>query len=285
VTAGIYDLFARDKSQGIHRRRRHKNAAVRANYALTRKKAALNPMTRFVISTLFLLLGAVVAGAVTFTPGTRPDPFVVGAECDAPQVASSGGYVFDGPSKFDVVYEPQISHIWSCPRSGYISFATHFDYLSDVDKSNIAPFLDVNRWQPEFDEPGGLQLQLDQMEAIYALRDMPIHDRAHLMRARAWLWRDDPKADAYRTKALALHKKILADEKPQGHRLIINLYIIGFYTWKTIGPTEAAPYFTKAQTTEWIDDDGARIKGSSYFDELIAGVEAGHADDAARFSD
>ncbi|MFP4003509.1 MAG: hypothetical protein ACLFV8_07035 [Alphaproteobacteria bacterium] len=121
------------------------------------------------------------------------------------------------------------------------------------------------------------------MEAIYALREQTREERAWLLRARAWLYKDDPKADEYRARALRLHEEILDKENPEGTDLIESLYIAGFYSWK-LGDREAAEeYFEKARAVKWTDDEGKEQSGVPYINGLIDEVRAGKAADEVRF--
>jgi hypothetical protein len=232
---------------------------------------------RLLFAICLLLAPAFPAAAITFAEGEEPDPFAEGETCPVRRLASYGSYIYSYPSKYDLVFEPFVSLIWSCPKSGYISYAGDFSDLSDDERTRIAAFLAEHPWRPEFETPEGYQAKLDQMEAIYALRQRTRQEQAYLMRARAWLYGNDPKADEYRVKALVLHKEILEKELPQGTDRIESLYIVGYYTWKLGDRETAEPYFEEARNVLWTDNDGTEHTGSPYINGLIDEIKADRA--------
>ena len=172
-----------------------------------------------------LLIAAFPAEATDFVPSEKPDPFVEGAMCTVPELLSYGGYVYQWPSRFDLVFEPWVSLIAKCRASGYAGFTDDFDDLTESEKPRIAEFLKTHPWRASFDEPTGEQAMLDQLEAIYALQDRTLKEQAYILRVRAWLYGKEPHADEYRSKALAVHKRILAEQDPKGVDLMENLYV------------------------------------------------------------
>lgn len=242
-------------------------------------------MGKFIAISLFLLvwLFGQVAQATTISQGRVPDPFAEGEECEAPEIMSTGSYVYQWPSKYDFVFEPWVDLIWYCEVSGYVSYPKDFDKLSMADVTAIGGFLSDRDFHLPKGE-AGLQYVLDRMEALYALRVISLEDRAYFMRARAWLYQDNPHADAYRRLALDIHETILDEQDPQGWDLIVNHYVAGFYNWKLGDPETAVEHFKKASSVEWVDEDGAQSTGSDYVNSLIDEIRAGKAEDGTRFS-
>ncbi len=240
-------------------------------------------MKTLIITVVLIFLSTPVF-AIIVEPTDKPDPFAKTEVCSYPEIVSYGSYIYSWPSKFDWVFDPFVSLIATCPASGYVSYTKDFDALSEIEKEKIGAYLSDNPWQNSFDGPDGFQAMLDHMESIYEIRTLSLDDRAYLYRARAWLWADHPKADEYRSRALAIQKTILTDGSAEGMDLIAHLYIVGFYTWRLGSKEEAENYFARASNVEWIDDEGEQQVGSSYVDELIAEIKEGKADNNERFA-
>src|SRR5262249_50984621 len=79
---------------------------------------------------------ATAAHAITYSPGSKPDPFAPGKTCDTPQIASYGDYIYDWPSKYDLVFSPRDypQWIWRCKASGYVSFPHEFASFSGAER-------------------------------------------------------------------------------------------------------------------------------------------------------
>lgn len=246
--------------------------------------------TKYAFVSLFLSTAAV---AITFEMAERPDPFSEGKKCFYPELISYGGYVHSWPSKYDFVFEPHVSLIAACSDSGYISFVWDFNTLTESEKDAVGEFLAENSsnvlspekpWNP-YANPDNFHDMFDQMEAIYSYRELTLEDRAYLYRALAWQWRDNPKADEYRSKALAVHDEILANGESEGFDLITNLYVVGFYNWRQGHTEKADDYFEQALSVKWTDENGMEQTGSKYIEELISEIKAGKADDEVRFAE
>lgn len=241
--------------------------------------------SRFIAFVVVVLAALQSANATTVFGGAEPDPFSEGAECDAPQIGSWGGYVYQWPSKFDFVFEPYIDLVWTCPASGYVSYPEHFNKLSDRDRRRIGDFLVANRFDLNGEgDAERLHAIFDQLEALVHLRTYTREDYAYLMRARAWLYRGAPKADEYRKRALVVHEEILESRDLQGWEYMVNHYIIGFYSWKLGDKVKGEAHFSKALEHEWISEEGEVETGNPYIAELIGEIKEGKAEDGVRFA-
>ncbi|MCC6920921.1 MAG: hypothetical protein IT548_17120 [Alphaproteobacteria bacterium] len=241
-------------------------------------------MRRATILAVALLAFAGGANAITFDfDATHPDPFADGSKCQTPELASSGGYVYQWPSKYDLVFSPwdYPQFIWRCDKSGFLSFPSDFE-LKPTEKEAVAAFLKTKGSDPL----KGLELigLARRMEEIYAVRETDDEFKAFMLRYMAWQLRADPEADAYRRKALGLHKKMLDGGTLSGFALQETLFILGHYSYRFGDKAAAQAYFDRIKTVEVKDEDtGQTVKGSEYLEGLAAEVLAGQADDTVRF--
>jgi Uncharacterized protein conserved in bacteria (DUF2225) len=229
---------------------------------------------------------AIPASAITFSNGTKPDPFAPGKTCDAPQLASYGSYVYDWPSKYDLVFSPQDypMWIWRCEASGYVSFPREFETISDAERPRIAAYLAKAQFGPKVKADGLSDVLLQHLERVYALRDLDDEFRAYFMRYLAWQYRVKPIADEYRKKAFDIHQTMLQSGTLKGTDLAETLYILGFYSYKFGRADEAKTYFAKIKNVETIDPETNKPRrGLPYLETLAKEVLGGKADDGVRF--
>jgi tetratricopeptide (TPR) repeat protein len=247
-------------------------------------------MRNWITAVAILLLGATLAHAITFAPGTRDDPFAPGKKCDAPMLASYGDYVYDWPSKYDLIFAPRDypQWIWRCESSGYVSFPHEFgSFNNDAEKARIAAYLTQANFGPKLTalKSGMSDALYQHLEKIYALRDPDEVTRAYLMRYLAWQHRNKPAADAYRRKAVEIYKKLLAAKTLKEVDLLEALYILGFYSYKLGQKAEATKYFDQLKTTVTTDPKTREQKrGAPFLENLAKDVLAGKADDKVRFA-
>jgi tetratricopeptide (TPR) repeat protein len=235
-------------------------------------------------------LSVSAAYAITFAPGTRDDPFAPGKQCDAPMLASYGDYVYDWPSKYDLIFAPRDypQWVWRCEASGYVSFPHEFGVFSnDAEKARIAAYLTQANFSSKLTAlKDDLSEELYQhLEKIYALRDPDEAMHAYLMRYFAWQHKNKPAADAYRQKAIDIYKKLLAANTLKDADLLEAIYILGFYSWKLGHKDEAKTYFEQLKNTVTIDPKTRQQKrGAPFLENLANDVMAGKADDKVRFA-
>ena len=240
------------------------------------------------IATAALVSAAISAAthAITFAPATRPDPFAPGKTCDTPELASYGSYVYDWPSKYDLVFSPQDypMWIWRCAASGFVSFPGDFEKITNAERPKIATYLAEVKFGSKVKVAGITDELLVHLEKVYALRDKDERFRAYFMRYLAWQYRAKPIADDYRRKAFDIHKRMLDGGTLKGNDLAETLYVLGFYAYKFGRLEEAKSYFSRMNMVETIDPDTNKPRrGIPYLDELAKEVMAGKADDSVRF--
>jgi hypothetical protein len=240
-------------------------------------------LARTSTAALAALALAANAAATTFGNETRPDPFAKDKSCDTPELHSWGTYVYDWPSKYDLVFEPQISPfwIWRCEASGYVSFADDFDQLTAAERTRIATFLQTAVYRPKSarDDYDISEPLLRHLASLYDLRDKDPKFRAYFLRYLAWQHGQQPAADAYRKKAYELHAKM---QQPGGwvktKDELETLYILGFYAFK-LGRIGASQVYFRDLDNAWTLESST----ATYLRTLARDVRAGKADDRVRF--
>jgi hypothetical protein len=247
-------------------------------------------MRTWIAALALVLLGVTAAQAITFVPGTRDDPFAPGKTCDAPMLATYGDYVYDWPSKYDLIFAPRDypQWIWRCETSGYVSFPHEFGaFNNDAEKVRIAAYLAQANYGPKLkDEKSGVsEALLLHLSKIYALRDPDPVLQGYLMRYMAWQHRNKPIADEYRKRAVEIYKSLLAANALKDVDLLEGLYILGFYSYKLGHKAEAKTYFDQLKTTVTTDPKTRQQKrGAPFLENLANEVLAGKADDKVRFA-
>jgi hypothetical protein len=241
-----------------------------------------------IIATL-VIFQAASSWAITFAPAEKQDPFAGGAKCQTPVMMSWGEYVYEWSSRYDLIISPEDYPvwIWRCPTSGYVSFPRHFEFKSAEEKARIAAFLksaDSSKSVKAAD--GAITFDLiSHLEALYAVRDIGLADRAWLMRYLAWYNKDGATAGEYRKKALALHKQILETTGAEPFDVAASLYSAGFYSRKFGERGDSSAYFNKLKALIAAEKDFKSWRfPPSFFLELTADAEAGKGDDAVRFA-
>ena len=190
-----------------------------------------------------LVCGLPVA-ATTLSVKEVPDPIFEGETCFVPEIASSGTYIYNLPSKYDLVFWPDTDHnaIWHCARSGFTALMGDFDGMTDREITNIRAAL-PQVYNGEDDDPATL---LSLLETIYKLRDTDVHFDNMLFRSLARMHQSlgagtDATdhfaiADEYRLKALEQIRKLLQGDLPLMQRFEY-LYIAANYA-RQLGNTE-----------------------------------------------
>lgn len=219
---------------------------------------------------------AAQASAITWTEAERADPFAEGAACVAFEPMSSGGYIYQYPSKFDLVFWPFIdpNWVWYCPESGYVSFGSEFDTLSDGERERIGTLLAERRalWGDLADTSA----RIDALEEIYRARDDIDWSWLHRVLAQ-WRLDETARADAHRAAAVPLLQIKLASVS--GAEAMEVVHLLGVYAHRLGQEGAAEAYFEQVRTLVWFDEAGERQRGVPYLEEIIEEVEAGALDE------
>ena len=231
----------------------------------------MNKRVLFSLVFIFCLITATAhSHATKLSPQKVDDPFS-DSKCPSFVILSYGSYIYNAPSKYDVVFWPETNEnwIWQCPKSGYTSLGSDFDELTDSHRARIRPFLTKHYSQD--DPPMDLETRLLFMEKIYELRERDNSFWSWFYRLMAY-WHDKlgkPEvASNYRKKALPLIES-LASELDPGVGKIEAAYLAGEYHRRIGHPEEAKKYFSQAKAIRWTNDDGDIQVGNEFFDSLI----------------
>lgn len=226
-----------------------------------------------------LALGLVVFIAAATTHGTlwtkleKTDP-LTGQKVPAYGILSFGGYIYDWPSKYDLVFWPLTDPHYICfnPASGYGAFNPDFDTPSEQEKEALRKWLRAN-YDPSR-PPKTHAEQLPWLEKLYRLRKMDDDFWCRFYRLCAYVYRDDPKKSLeYVQKALPLLQKQWK-AKPEGIRKIETLYLLGEYNRRLGEFRKAQHYFAQAKTATYRDRDGKEKTGHPFISELIRDRES-----------
>jgi hypothetical protein len=223
-------------------------------------------MTRIV--SLFVLLQTVGALATTWAPSEKTDP-LSGEKVPAEEIMTAGSYIYDWPSKYDLVFWPLTAENWICfnPKNGYGAFNSHFEQLSEEEKKALTKWLAAN-YNPS-SAPQSYKEKLVWLEKLYRLRKMDDNFWNQFYRLMAYIHHDEAKKSlAYVKKALPLLQKKL-EENPEGIDRIEVLYLLGEYhrrIWKT---GKAKDYFSQVKSVRYRDREGIEQVENPYFMNLV----------------
>ncbi len=206
--------------------------------------------------------------ATTWGPKEKVDP-ISGDKTTVAVILTYGNYIYDWPSKYDMVFWPLTDEnwIWFNPKSGYAAFGDDFEKLSDEEKKTLTDWLAKNYNSAQL--PKSHEEKLAWLEKVYSLRQMNDDFWCLFYRLMAYVHgKDEEKSTAYVKKALPLLLKKL-EKNPEGTERIECLYLLGEYH-RRIGENEKAKgYFQQAKTAKYKDENGKEQVGHPYILELI----------------
>lgn len=215
-----------------------------------------------------LCLASASARATTWTETTLTDP-LTGEKVPAREIASFGGYIYDWPSKYDLVFWPMTDESFICfnPKSGYAAFNDEFERLSPEEVEKLRGWLAKN-----YDPARGPRTHIEKLEwleRLYEQRQMPPTFWRRFYCLMAYMLREDEQRGlAYVRKALPLLEAELR-ENPSGLARIEVLYLLGEY-YRRVGETDKArDYFRQVRGAQYVDPDGKTRTGHPYFLGLV----------------
>jgi uncharacterized protein (DUF2225 family) len=217
--------------------------------------------------TVALLLSG-IAFATTWAPSEKTDP-LTGEKVPSQGIMSYGSYIYNWPSKSDLVFWPLTDENWIClnPKNGYAAFNSDFEELSDEEKKTVAAWLKKN-YKPD-NPPTSHKEKLAWLERVYGQRKMDEGFWCRFYRLMAYVHREDEKASlAYVKKALPLLKKKL-ESKPDGVNRLETLYLLGEYHRRLGEGEKAEVYFSQVKDVKYKDEGGKEQTGHPYFVELV----------------
>ncbi len=228
-------------------------------------------MNRFAIILLAFLIAGTVH-ATTWAPSEKTDP-LTGEKVSSQNIMSYGGYIYNWPSKYDLVFWPLTHENWIClnPKNGYTAFSNDFEEVSDEDKKTLKQWLAKN-YNPT-QAPNLHKEKLAWLEKVYQQRKMDDDFWSQFYRLMAYIHREDHKKSlTYVNKAMPLLKKKLKTN-PQGIEKIEVLFLLGEYNRRLGDLKKSKKYFSQVKITKYKDKQGKEQVGHPYFIGLIQDIE------------
>jgi hypothetical protein len=168
------------------------------------------------------ILVAPPAQALTWSLRDIEDPIKPGATCRVAEPMSYGSYIFQSPSKYDLVFWPMtdLRSIGFCKESGFAAYAGDFEGLTNAEKAAIRSLLAASY------RPGTRELSLFDalllVEQSYSLRKKDRAFRIRLLRALAFMYEEGghfARAKVLREQALAAVRTALNGPLNEQERL------------------------------------------------------------------
>jgi hypothetical protein len=216
---------------------------------------------------VLVLAGTIAPGsATTLFSDTVASP-VGDGECAVVNIGSYGSYIYGWPSKYDAVFWPHTEPNWlfTCAESGYVSWGSDFDELTDEERTRIAAHLAGLSSRSLAD--AGFAERLDRAEALYRLRDKNEWFWAFFYRLRAYHADEPADAAEYRERALDILERLLPT-LPPGVEKIEALYLVGEYRRRAGDDEGALKAFGAANNVRWTTDEGDEMVGHPHYREL-----------------
>lgn len=192
-----------------------------------------------------------------------------GEKVPAKGIMSSGEYIYNWPSKYDLVFWPLTDEAWICfnPKNGYIAFNNDFEALPDTEKVPLKKWLREN-YDPQ-QMPRSFDEKLAWLEKVYGQRKMDDEFWCTFYRLMAYVHREDEaKSLEYVNMAIPLLEKRL-QENTEGIKKIEVLYLLGEYYRRLGEKDKAIEYFAQVKSARYIDKEGKEHIGHPYFISLI----------------
>ena len=217
---------------------------------------------------LMAILLAEPAHATIWIDSEKTDP-LTGKKVPAQEIVSCGGYIYNWPSKYDLIFWPLTDENWIClnPKNGYAAFNNDFEKVSDEEKKTLTKWL-VENYKPS-QTPESHEEKLAWLEKVYRQRKMDDDFWCSFYRLMAYVHREDQKKSMkYVKKAMPLLQARLK-ANPAGTDRIEALFLLGEYYRRTGETERAKEYFSQTKTAKYKDEDGKERAGHPYFIGLV----------------
>ncbi|MCC6491224.1 MAG: DUF2225 domain-containing protein, partial [Candidatus Hydrogenedentes bacterium] len=182
----------------------------------------------FVAAMLFVA----AADATTWADSEMTDP-LTGKKVPSKEIMSYGGYIYNWPSKYDLVFWPLTDENWIClnPENGYAAFNDDFEELSKQEKETLKSWLVAN-YNPS-EAPKSYEQKLDWLERVYRQRKKDDAFWCTFYRLMAYTHREHrEKSLVYVKKAIPLLEAQLK-KNPKDIDRIEVLFSLGEYYRRT----------------------------------------------------
>ncbi|MDH4261437.1 MAG: DUF2225 domain-containing protein [Spirochaetia bacterium] len=221
-----------------------------------------------IIIALFFIFKTYSIQATQFGPVEMTDP-LTNEKVPAFTVMSYGSYIYNWPSKYDLIFWPLSDEKWICInlKNGYAAFNNDFEKITEAEKTNLKKWLAGNYSQKRM--PTTHIEKLLWLEQLYRQRQMDDDFWSQFYRLMAYVYSDNPdKSIEYVKKAIPLlHVKLKS--KPKGIKRIEVLFLLGDYYRRLNEPEKSLKYFKKVKAARYKDNDGKTKTGHPYFMEMI----------------
>ena len=217
----------------------------------------VKPELRIALITVGIcLIGNVSVMAARFLESTVDDPIAPGKTCDVDQPVSFGSYIYELPSKYDLVFWPLTSEkwVWHCEHSGFTAFGRDFK-ITDKERQDIRDYL-ASTYDGGADAVSRLRL----LEGIYELREKDAHFRNLTLRVLARRYQElgyIEKANEYRRIALMQIRDLLLTDL-ELRRKLEYLFIAANYA-RQVDDRDASDEYL-SQLTKTIDQMSSEVK-------------------------
>ena len=209
-----------------------------------------------------------LARGTTWDDSQLTDP-LTGEKVASQDFVTYGGYIYDWPSKFDIVFWPLTAEEFTClnPKNGYAAFNDDFEEVPEEKRPALKKWLAEN-----FDAENAPKTHKEKLlwlEKVYAQRDPDDDFWSMFYRLMAHLHEDEPDVHlAYVKKALPLlEKKLQAD--PEWAVRIETLYLLGEYKRRVGEVKQAREFFAQVKTAKYKDENDKEQTGHPYFLKLL----------------
>lgn len=176
-----------------------------------------------------IILHATYSHATKWSETEVVDP-ISGEIIKVQSIASYGSYVYQWPSKYDVVYWPFTTenYIWFNPGSGYIAFGVDFATLKDEAEARVSAFIKKN-----YDHQNPPTTHIDKLKWLAQLSKVRGVNEEFYIRhycLLSYLTRyDEENSLKYREEALERIIPYLEKAQPSSYRVQLHL-VAGFYS-------------------------------------------------------
>ena len=223
-------------------------------------------MIRFAMAVAVFLFAGNSVFATILAPEDKKDPFT-GEKVVVHSIVSYGSYIYQYPSKYDLVFWPLTEESWIflSESSGYAGFSGDFE-IKDSEKEKLEAWLKEN-YDPKKKPKTHLE-KLVWLGKVYENRETDPKFWSTYYRLMVWMTRKDKaKSLEYVRKVLPLLEKQLKD-KPKGLKRIDLNYLLAEYQ-RRIGERERArELFEQVPKLKYVDKDGAEQTGNAYLTGL-----------------
>ena len=218
-----------------------------------------------------ILLGVLLAQnalATTWDTTELTDP-LSGDKVPAYRIKSFGSYIYNWPSKYDLVFWPLTTDNWIClnPKNGYGAFNHDFEAVSFTEKLRLKNWLAKN-YNPSA-APESHTEKLAWIEQLYRHRNKDDDFWCKFYRLMAYVHREDPiKSMEYVNKAIPLLETKLKSN-PTGVERIEVLFLLGEYYRRSGDLEKTKMYFEEVKLSKYKDKEGNERVEHPYFIGLI----------------